>query len=1050
MNRRLLLLLGISFFGLVIPAFGQRPIISYIDKTTGSINEILTISGAGFSDDAEELAVYFGGAQAEIVFASPFLIEAKIPNNATWGPIQVVNLESGQSGISTQPFTLSFGGDDFDPTFINSAVNFRSFSAIYDLCTCDFNSDGKLDVASSHQVSINIDVLINQGTLENIDFERQPLEAGATTTNITCGDLNNDGKPDIVAGRNGEPELFVFLNETPEGSFDVSFAPRILLSTSGQTPRRPLIKDLNQDGQPEIILTNETNEIDIFQNLSSDGNFDIAETPSTLRTPIGPKAGLSIADFNQDGFPEIVVAGFVDDNIFIFNNISNPQSIRFAPVQVITVPGKFSNVMAIDLDEDDYIDLAVTEVGDGELLVLRNTGASEEDHEFESPLAINLSTFPWGISAADMNGDGQVDLSVATLDPNQRIHVLTNFSEEGTITLENDIIRANGLSRNLKQGDINGDGKPDLIVASLSTGNISILQNENCLVPDLAPSETITICEGLDFKISATESPGTIFRWALEGSTIQEDTLPSVQVDTEGEYTVTAISNGGLCANSSPGVVQLIKQGTIPAPPSITSPEPACIGEDVTLSATPIAGAQYVWTGPQGLQDTLDSPEITIEDFNAEVAGRYFVEVIFEGCQSGTVSAVTQVVNLPFIEIFNDRASPNLCDGDSILLQVTNYPGYDYQWYRNDQPLVTDRTRIFVRNEALFEAEIIDPLGCTFLTDPIGVQVFSPPIANFQLIDATCAGEEIRFRSSSTIDSDATTEYVWNFGNSEGGDGDSIDYVYPGRGDFIVSLFVNYEGVENCEDTRTRPLGVTSAPEIEFSNSTDTLGLCPGDSLTLTITNSFRTYRWSTGSDQVFTSISNPGTYSVIAENLLGCTDTISIQIDSLPLPTLTVTADPIAGIVRGDSALLTAEGGAFYLWEPDTSLSNDTTSSVWAFPQSSTEYILSAINEYGCFGSVNYFLEVFPTREDPLPAAFSPNGDGIDDTWTLVNNLAFSDCKLVILNRNGSTVYSTESGYENTWDGTYQNNPLPEGVYYYIFECPDTEPYTGSITIVR
>ncbi|MEL6538683.1 MAG: gliding motility-associated C-terminal domain-containing protein, partial [Bacteroidota bacterium] len=387
---------------------------------------------------------------------------------------------------------------------------------------------------------------------------------------------------------------------------------------------------------------------------------------------------------------------------------------------------------------------------------------------------------------------------------------------------------------------------------------------------------------------------------------------------------------------------------------------------------------------------------------------------------------------------------------DSILLQVTEYPGYDYQWYRNDELLSTDLTRIFARTEATYEAEIIDPLGCTFVSEPADIAVFTPPTANFSLLDATCARERIEFQSNSSVDPDADTRYIWNFGNSEGGEGDSLEYVYPGRGDFIVSLFVSYEGVNNCEDVRNRPLRVDSAPQIEISNSADTLGLCPGDSLTLTITNSFTKFRWNIGSEQASATITSPGTYSVVAENVLGCTDTIAVQVDSLPLPELSITPTPDGGIVRGDSAQLEAEGGTFYLWEPDTGLSSDTSAIIWAFPATDTEYTLSALNEFGCFEDISYFLEVFPPREDPLPSAFSPNGDGIDDTWTLVNDLAFSDCRLTIINRNGSTVFFAESGYDNSWDGTYQGAPLPEGVYYYIFECPDGFTQSGAITLVR
>lgn len=1040
--------------GIVHPIVGQRPFISFLDKSSGHIGEIVTISGAGFAADPDDLSVFFGGAKASVSFASEFLIEAKIPAGATWGPIRVVNKASGLSGSSNTPFHISYSGDSFDVDFLQVQPPIPSFSGMYDLCACDFNLDGKVDIASSAQFANSLDFFVNTSSVEDIFFDKQPLATGFTTINLQCGDINNDGLPDLVVSRNAQPEVYIFLNDTPPGAKKLSWQNPTLLNVSGQNPRRVVLADLNQDGRPEVILTNDSNNlVSIFENQSTPGSFEMASTPVELTAGSGPRAGLSVADFNKDGYPEIVVSGFVVPDVFIFQNLSDPESIRFSEAHLIRLPGAHSNVLAVDIDQDESLDLAITDIQSENLIILRNASSDEAPiPSFEAPKFFDVGVIPWDLAAGDLNGDGVVDLSVARVDAAHKISLFINRSTPGEIRLESSSKSVTGKSRNLEIVDLNNDGKPDIVSTNQIGGSsLTVIRNENCLIPTLSPSETITICEGLAFDLKTIPSPGTTFRWDLNGTLIQSDTAPSIRIALEGDYLVTAISNGGQCANSSPSVAQLITTGSIPSPPSIATPSPICIGTDLTLQANDIAGAQYIWTGPQEFRDTLDRNTITIPDFQPQNAGRYFVEVFVDGCQSGTVSAVTQVINLPLIQIFNRRATPNLCEGDSTRLAVVKYPGYNYQWFKNDNPLRADTlTELDVLESGNYVSQIIDPSGCTFNSTGEQIAVFSPPSASFELIDATCAFENVKFESSSEVDSEAVVNYTWKFGNSDGDVGDSLVYQYPGAGRYIVGLHINYEGVENCTDFHTRPIEIVQAPKISLTNNNDTLGLCLQDSLTLEVSDNFETFKWSTGGTKKLEQFFEPGEYQVVATNLLGCNDTVAFEIAPLPQPDLIITSTPEGGIVRGDTAILKASGGLVYLWSPDLMLSDTLGDLVQAYPQTSTLYTIYTMSRHGCLDTTDYFLEVFPTREDPLPSAFSPNGDGIDDTWELANTLAFKNCKLTIINRNGSIVYSMANGYDNSWDGTYQGNPLPEGVYYYIFECPDGFSQKGALLLVR
>ncbi|MCJ8211979.1 gliding motility-associated C-terminal domain-containing protein [Mucilaginibacter sp. RS28] len=84
------------------------------------------------------------------------------------------------------------------------------------------------------------------------------------------------------------------------------------------------------------------------------------------------------------------------------------------------------------------------------------------------------------------------------------------------------------------------------------------------------------------------------------------------------------------------------------------------------------------------------------------------------------------------------------------------------------------------------------------------------------------------------------------------------------------------------------------------------------------------------------------------------------------------------------------------------------------------------------------------------IPNAFTPNGDGINDKWTILPLLAYPQSLTQVFNRYGAVVYQSV-GYTDGWDGTFNGKPLPVGVYYYIIRVDDkTPPFRGSLSLLR
>ena len=80
----------------------------------------------------------------------------------------------------------------------------------------------------------------------------------------------------------------------------------------------------------------------------------------------------------------------------------------------------------------------------------------------------------------------------------------------------------------------------------------------------------------------------------------------------------------------------------------------------------------------------------------------------------------------------------------------------------------------------------------------------------------------------------------------------------------------------------------------------------------------------------------------------------------------------------------------------------------------------------------------------------FSPNGDTRNDRWVISGVENYPGCTMKIYDDKGVRVFQ-QTGYPiEGWDGVYNGKSLPDGVYYYVFSCPDGKPKTGSVTMLR
>ncbi|RZL57442.1 MAG: T9SS type B sorting domain-containing protein, partial [Pedobacter sp.] len=180
-------------------------------------------------------------------------------------------------------------------------------------------------------------------------------------------------------------------------------------------------------------------------------------------------------------------------------------------------------------------------------------------------------------------------------------------------------------------------------------------------------------------------------------------------------------------------------------------------------------------------------------------------------------------------------------------------------------------------------------------------------------------------------------------------------------------------------------------------------------------------------------------TYTFIADN--GCVSVLKKDVNVYQSPTTDI--GPTLYILAGGQITIptVAEGKALtYKWSPSVGLNRDDVLNPIAFPDKDTEYELVATTSEGCKVITSVLVKVLQALVPPN--SFTPNGDGVNDVWDIKYLDTYPSATIDVFNRNGGKVFSSV-GYKTPFDGNYQNQPLPVGVYYYLIN-----PRNGRKTI--
>ena len=461
-----------------------------------------------------------------------------------------------------------------------------------------------------------------------------------------------------------------------------------------------------------------------------------------------------------------------------------------------------------------------------------------------------------------------------------------------------------------------------------------------------------------------------------------------------------------------------------------------CEGDTHTYYINPVLGAaSYAWTYPPGCTVYGQSDQDSITLIWGGAAGQVCVASVNVCGQS--VSQCINVANpsIGSIGPITAQSVPydSVCVGQTVTYLVSPVSGAStYVWDVPNVPeiniLTTSGNTITIEFLGSFSSETISVYAynsCdTTIASTIDLYSGLAPIADFLLPTDMCSGEVVDFIDQST---DALS-WDWDFGDSGAGSNQqNPSYVYNSGGSYNVSLVV-YNGA--CVDSVTKTLNIFEIPvlQIQYDDS------CARDSIAFSFVSNggapISNIVWDFGDtpdigDSAFVTApsyyyNDEGQYSVIleVEDDNGCQ---GLAFLNLNVYSIDVDAFQYQGIYAGQSADIyaTSTTAISFQWTPATSLSDASIYDPVATPDSTTTYTVQVQSIEGCLATDTVTIFIDHRRQIFMPTAFTPNGDGKNDYYTMSGN-GICDFELTIFNRWGEKVFFTTDINEG-WDGTYK-----------------------------
>jgi len=348
---------------------------------------------------------------------------------------------------------------------------------------------------------------------------------------------------------------------------------------------------------------------------------------------------------------------------------------------------------------------------------------------------------------------------------------------------------------------------------------------------------------------------------------------------------------------------------------------------------------------------------------------------------------------------------------------------------------------------AVAEAGNIGFAQCRIASAPVTIQVNANPVTNAGSNNPVCENSVLNL----TAGGGGTYQWSGPNGFTAAGPNPSIAPVQlTGAGKYYVLV----TSAANCSHLDSVIVTVNTAPVAQTAFAS--ASICPGNSIQLSGSGG-TAWEWTPATGLSSTVVTNPVAapadtthYLFIASNTAGCKDTAFTTINVTKKPV--VNAGPDQTIIGGNRIFLNGRVTGNYVdffWTPNLTISNVRDLRAAVNPTADISYVLHAEAINGCGFSTDT-MNIKAYQALYIPNAFTPDGNGINDTWYIPALAAYEQHELYVLNRYGEIVFQSK-GLMRRWDGKYKGKDLPAGAYTYFLDLKQGfGSVKGSVLIIR
>lgn len=514
------------------------------------------------------------------------------------------------------------------------------------------------------------------------------------------------------------------------------------------------------------------------------------------------------------------------------------------------------------------------------------------------------------------------------------------------------------------------------------------------------------LCVGDSANVSLQATGGVPFQSGMPyqyssdgGNSFQADSLFRVP---SGTYTFMVVDSNGCTETNTLNIAQH-------TPPNLNlGPDTSiCPGDTLVLDAGN-PGSLYLWSsGTTTSRDTVFS------------AGSWFVDLTDPNGCTATDSVLVSLYSPPVIDLGNDTL---LCEGNVLILDAG--PGSAFLWSTGE-----NTATLSVTSSGLYWVEVID--NCAG-SDTLQASFEPLPVVQLGTDTTLCANDSLNLEAGNP-----QCTYAWSTGAT------SSSITVSTAGNYQVTV----TDTLGCFGDDEITVGIKDLPVIFLGNDTS---LCQGDTILLNAGIDSAMYIWSEGATTQILPVFSTGTYWVWVDNgCSGSSDSIGVVVfDSIPAD-----AGLDQTIFQGAQVQLSGN-------DPNPGTGN------WT-PVMTPAVILAPTDPQTEISGLQQGENTFQwtithgpcLSEDQVSIyqlsflngiAFSPNGDGVNDTFIIPGLENYANNELYIYSRWGSTVYESIN-YQNDWGGkNLKGENLADDTYYFMVNLPEDRLVKGFLLLKR